>query len=419
MMKYKNKDYYIFPLFTLWFVASPILSTQETADPDAGYVLGLLVPILLFGLSHLKLVFKPYHISAILMWLMCVCSSYLGPFSYDTNVMTIVKYLTFVIFFIVVSNYKFTGKDLTLFIKGYIILATAVAILIFLSYLGGYQHVGQDGFGGTNIYLGRYSIGVTGLYKNPNYLASFICLAVLFVLYFLKETKLSFIWRTLCVGVVVLYYLACFLTGARIALIVLTLILIGLYSTSFFNFLSFKKLVVPLLAAFGIYYIYSETIGQMMDLYLAGREMFGDDGREQAWALAFKYAGENFFFGCGADAWHNLTLGRAALNNLHNVLLEFFLNQGVVGFCLLAYTLFGGYTKSKRADRPLLMMIFLVTAIPLCFQNGVIAVNFWRLIIINRLALNYSILSEDGLAALFKKINYKNDKRNFKKSLIS
>ena len=156
-----------------------------------------------------------------------------------------------------------------------------------------------------------------------------------------------------------------------------------------------------------------------MDFYLAGREMFSDEGREQTWPIALNYFYENYLIGSGIDCWHHFSHGNAGLENLHNVFLEFLLNQGIIGLLLLVFTLFSGFNRAKKEDRFFIIMLFLVTAIPLSFQNGVIAVNFWRFVIINRLALNYSIQSEDGIVSLFKNTNYKYDKRHIKKVLIS
>lgn len=400
MMKYRTKDYYIFPLFTLWFVASPILSTQETADPGAGYVLGMVIPILLFGLIRSKFIFKPYHVSAILMWLMCACASFLGPFTSEINTMVIVKYFAFVIFFIVVSNYKFTGKDIIIITKGYVLLAIIVASLIILSYLGDYQYF-HEGAGGSYYYMGRYSIGITGLYKNPNYLASFICVAALIVMYKVKMSSMTLKKQVLYIGIFLLFFISCFFTGTRISLIVLFIISIALYGTNIFSS-SIKGIVIPILLIGFIVVLYGKQLSNLFELYLAGRDMLSDEGREQTWSLALHFFYDNFLVGYGIDSWHHLSHGRATLGNLHNVFLEFLLNQGIIGIILLAHVVLYGYNRAKKRDRFLLFMIFLVTVLPLSFQNGVVAVNFWRFVIINRLALNYSIQSKYGIVALFK-----------------
>lgn len=373
---------------------------METADPGAASVLALVIPTLLFGLKYLKLQLKPYHITAILMWFLCMLVTIAGPFSAQTNLMQIVKYLAFVVFFIIVSTYTFTEKDIVFVAKGYVYLAIVIALLIILSYLGGYQHV-HEGVGESTYYLGRYSIGITGLYKNPNYLASFICVAAFVVLYKLKVSTMSFKMKLLHLTVFILFFVACFLTGTRIALVVLAISIIAVYGSAL-RHIRMKGLILPILLVFVLIYIFGSQIRDLMDLYLAGRDMFGDESRQEAWPMAFRFFYDNFLLGSGIDCWHHLSRGYNTMNNLHNVFLEFLLNQGIIGAILLFFTLFYGCSRVKRTDRFFLIMLFLVTAIPISFQNGVIAVNFWRFIIINRLALNYSIYSKNGIRALFK-----------------
>lgn len=401
MILKRSKRHFVFPLFSLLFIALPVYSTMETADPGAGEVLALVIPTLLFGIAYLRLQLKPYHISAFLMWFFCTLVTLVGPFTAETNLMQIIKYLAFVIFFLVVSSYKFTAKDISFVTKGYVVIAVIVAALIFVSFLGGYQHLEREGGGGSFYYMGRYSIGITGLYKNPNYLASFICVAALIVLYKLKMSTMTLKKQVLCVGIYVLFFVSCFLTGTRASLVVLISIALGLLLSSFKKNANPTFLLVTILIVGLLIVRYGTQISEMFDAYLAGREMLHDEGREQAWPLAIRFFKENFLLGSGIDAWHHLSHNAAALNNLHNVFLEFLVNQGFVGLLLLAHTLFWGFRKAKKADRFFLLFLLFVTAFLISFQNGVIAVNFWRFIIINRLALNYSIYSEEGITALF------------------
>lgn len=402
MRQKKSNLLYLFPIFALWFVAAPVLGTQETADPGAGYVLLIVIPTLLLGLTYLKLNLMPLHIAVLLMWFLCTCVNVLGPFSSNIDPMQNVKYLAFVVFFIVITNYKFTGKDLKFITKGYVIIAIIVAALIVLSYLKGYQHLSLSGDGGTNIYLGRYSIGITGLYKNPNYLASFICVAALVVLFRMKENTMTILKQVLFLCITILFFVSCFLTGTRAALVVLLFTIIVILFPSFFNSVSLKNSIIPITFLCLILVMYGSKIGSIMDLFLAGRDLMVDEGRERAWLMALRFVGGSLLLGYGVDSWHFLSRGAGPLINLHNVFLEFFLNQGLIGLILLVYTVLYGFNRAKKDDKLFLIMLLLVTAIPLCFQNGVVAVNFWRFIIINRIALNYSIQSKEGINALFK-----------------
>lgn len=382
------------------FLVLPLLSTQETAEPGAGSVIAIVIPTLIFGLKYFKLNFKPYHVSAILMWVMCLFVTLIGPFSSDVRPMEFVKYLTFVIFFILVTSYKFDGNAICFIAKGYVIAAMVVSLLIILSFLGGYLHVDPDEPYVESRFLGRYSVGITGLYKNPNYLASFILVAMLVVMYKIQKSTMAFKIKAIYLSIILLFGIALFLTGTRIALIVMALILTALYLSSLVRHLNLKYIFASIIVLLSIFYIYGEDIANLIEFYLAGREMFSDPSREQSWTLAFNVFYDNFLFGCGLDSWINISHERF-LKYLHNIFLEFALNQGLIGLLLLLHIFIYGCNRAKKTDYLFLLMILLVTTIPICFQNGLNAVNFWRFIIINRLALNYSIYSDKGLVSLF------------------
>lgn len=397
-MKKYNLRYYIFPFCTLIFLILPLLSTQETAEPGAGSVIAIVFPTLIFGLKYFKLNYKPYHVSAILMWVMCLFITLIGPFLSDVRPMEFVKYLTFVIFFILVTSYKFDGNAICFIAKGYVIAAIVISILIILSFLGGYLHVHPDEPEETQ-FLGRYSIGITGRFKNPNYLASYILVALLVVMYKIKKSTMGCKIKVMYLSIILLFGIALFLTGTRIALIVMALILTTLYLSSLLKHLNLKYIFVSIIILLSIFFVYGEDIANLIEFYLAGREMFSDPSREQSWLLALNAFYDNFLFGCGLDSWINISQGRL-LKDLHNVFLEFALNQGLVGLLFLLHIFIYGCNRAKKNDYLFLLMILLVTTIPICFQNGLNAVNFWRFIIINRLALNYSIYSEKGLVSL-------------------
>ena len=149
-----------------------------------------------------------------------------------------------------------------------------------------------------------------------------------------------------------------------------------------------------------IFIIYADEINNLFNLYLGTRKMFEDVGRTDAWSHAISMLLQTPIFGCGIGAWQSLH-GNSYMEYLHNVFLEFILNQGLIGLILLLFVVFYGYSRTKKKDRFFIYMLLFATFIPMCLQNGVIAVNFWRFIIINRLIVNYSIYSEKGVDNLF------------------
>lgn len=389
----------VLPILTLWFIVSPVLSFEETADPGVVYITLLSVPILYCGLKYRLFNIKPYHASALLMFLFGLFSTIVGPYG-NLDISNLCKYLLFVIVFIALTNYKYNDVEICRITKIYIYISIAVAILIFLSFLGGYQHLDRDVVDGTTQFLGRYSVGITGVYKNPNYLTSFInvaCFMLLFKLLKGKETRN----KKLLYDIIILFlFVSIILTGTRTALLTFSSVFLLLFAS---NFLRANKIGVSIfiIAIMGLLiWIYQKEINDFIELYLGTRELLGEESRETAWSFALLKLKDNWLFGCGIGSWETLSKNTSMLQWLHNVFLEFLLNQGIMGLLLLVYTFLYGFSKTKKRDRLFLYVLVFVTALPMMFQNGVVAVNFWRFLIINRIAINYSIYSNDGIIPL-------------------
>ena len=132
------------------------------------------------------------------------------------------------------------------------------------------------------------------------------------------------------------------------------------------------------------------------------REFMGDEGREEAWTLALKYIKENPILGCGLFSWNRIGATGDYLEWLHNIFLELVLNQGIVGLLLFLCMIFSGANYIKKSDRFFIFVFLFVTGFPMLFQNGVIAVNLWRFVLLNRIVFNYSSRNKLGLSDFFK-----------------
>lgn len=379
-------------ILILLFILAPILSVEETASPGALYLIMLFAPMSAYALMNPdKKIHHRYDSYAYLFWGSIIISAVLG--SYGHIGVDIVKGLMFVVFFVLSTSFVITTVELRFLFKSCLWGAVSISVLIILSFVFGYPH--NDSY----VFMSSYSIGITGLYKNPNYLASFINIILFILLFILFFGRNTLSRRFLIIGVLLLFLVSFFFSGVRAS--VLTVLL----STMFVLFTTFNKkkrrfirvaliLGIIVLVLVGCYF---QDIVDLYDQFSRSKDLLEDSERTDSWYVALKCWEESPIWGCGSGSWAVITKSRNTMLWLHNVFLELLLEQGLIGAFLLLMILFSGYKRTKREDRIFLIALMAVSGVPLFFQNGVNDFNFWRFVLINRVAFNYSIQSEDGI----------------------
>lgn len=380
-------------IFILLFIFSPVLSTQETAQPGALYVVALVVPIVFMALNKGLIKTRMINLYAVLLFVFAILSTAISDLG-NFRVGAFMKYLFLIVFFISTNSIVLTPKQLKFSSISYLGLSIAISLLIILSYIFGYPHNASE------FYQGRYSIGITGLYKNPNYLTSFYNIAffvISFVLATVKQLELK--KKFVLVLILALLLFSSFLSGTRAALLLEILILcsipIILAKKKFF----YRIILFTIIIFAPIIYYYDE-IEIMLSLFLGERDIFSDAGRTDAWGMAFKYIKSSPLLGCGYNSWYSIH-GSSYLEWLHNIFLELLLDQGLIGLILFISIIASGFQKTNANDRTFLLLLFLFSSIPLTLQNGLYEVHFWRYIIINRLMMNFSTSYPGGISAFF------------------
>lgn len=376
------------PFLALIFILFPMLTPDETGS------MGILVWGSLLFLAILLTVSKSNRLPnwtafAILMWLSGVISTVFSSYSDPGN--DVLKYLAFVLLLIFLSNYKYEEIYFQITFLIYTILALILSILIILSFLYGFVHV-------DSIYEGniRYSIGITGIYKNPNYVASFIVLSVLTLLFLLVNKKLKMRYKVITLTCAIIMIVSVFLTGTRAAIISVILSVLSFfiyYSKNHKNIILRALPFVLLIFATVFYY---DRIVEIVELIGSERGGFTEDVRTESWLHALKIIGNSPLFGYGINSWNSFR-GNDYLGGLHNVFLEYFLNQGLIGLVFLMFTMFVGWSKVKKTDRFIVFSFCLINTFPLFFQNGLIDITFWRVLLMNRIIIDYSSYSELGV----------------------
>lgn len=380
LLNHKGVPSYVYCV--LAFVFAPVLSTQEVADPNILYVSSIIICTIICVGNHFGLKTNGGSIAAIVFAFSAFFSSVIGYGDFTA----VAKTFLYVIFYICVCSISYKRTDLKFMIDAYTLLSIILAVLIILSALLGYTH--NESY----YYMSRYSIGITGLYKNPNYLASFINIAFFFIcisLIYEKKRKL------LKAGILGTFIVAIILTGTRAALLESILIIVAslFYNISHSRNKIYSIILVLIFSA--IIIAYSASLQNLWDLFLANRQVFSDEGREVAWGSALSYFFQSPLFGQGLDSWNSMR--GSDMTYLHNIFLELLLNQGLFGMIPFLVLLLFGIKKIKREDKWLIYMLLFFSGFPLLFQNGVVSMNVWRFVTIVQVAILYSLQSENGI----------------------
>lgn len=389
----KNK----FMLFSvLIFILSPILSLQETGAPSMPYVLAIILPTLLLSLFLKKYFFiknNCYIISA-LFFLSALISSFISPIGIID--IRVVKLFLFISYFIVISSYKYNEHNVIVIFNSIIYLSIILCFLIILSYIYNYPHQSSE------FYLGRYSIGITGLYKNPNYLTSFMNVGLFLMLYKLFYIKINKHRKLLILLFAVLFLISFYLTGTRASFVTLLISLSLLFAKNIYSKRRIYKGVIPILFLIVIIIFFSSSVESLIDLFLGNRSLLEDSGRSISWALAINQILDRPILGSGLFAWSNL-YNSSTLEYLHNIFLELILNQGLIGLLLFMMLVFDKINHIHIDDKFIIYSVIIISGFPLFFQNGIVDVNFWRFIIFSRVLINFSISSEISINKLLEK----------------
>lgn len=375
--------------FLLWFIISPVLSLEETAAPGVIYVLLMTLPVIIYSFCGNRIKKHAYNLYAFFLFFSCLISLLFGRYgSLDLN---IVKKLVFVLFFIGSMSALLSERDLTFIFKGCYCVAVLIALLIIASYLGGYAHTDSTFF------LSRYSVGITGVYKNPNYLTSFMNISFFLLAYIFFQRKNTLFQNVIVLSSMTLFLVSFYFSGTRASFVTASLALVFITLEIVLKKKKGVFIILPviLLVTFIVIH-YFDVIQAATELFLGNRTLTADESRTDSWMRAINNWKTAPIFGCGPNTW-SVIKSSDDLNYLHNLILELLLDQGLFGFLIFVMLVFCGFKRTKRNDRFFLLTLMLVTGFPMFFQNGLWEVNFWRFIIINRIAFNYSIYSENGI----------------------
>ena len=387
--------FFTIPFLTFFVIIFPVITPHETG------CMGIMVwaPLLFLCLVKARIKFDGYFLCGAFLWLeafIVTALSYHVIWNNDPY-----KYLAFVLIFFLLTRYRYSDDQINKLIKYYVPIALVISVLIILSFLGGYTHV-DSMFEGSI----RYSIGITGWYKNPNYLASFINLALFFFFYILLFRKTKLLTKVLIIGCMATMLVSIVLTGTRAAILTFA----GMVVMVVLGYMKRKRKkissLLPLLILVTFLVVYASYISNFFEIFASSRGGMTDDSRLESWSYAWKRICDSPLFGYGLNSWDTMKHGDH-LNGLHNIFLEFLLDQGFIGVLLLCPLMLQGINKIKSIDKTFVYTLMFVTIFPLLFQNGLVDVIFWRVLIMNSIVINFSALSSRGISYVIENSKFK------------
>lgn len=378
--------------FLLFFILSPILSTQEVAAPGLLYVICIIVPAVLYVIVKRYISnFRKEYFWGFAFLVTGILSTFVGAYGQIDS--RIFKQILFFLFYLCISSIEYNEKDIKLVIQICIYISIIIASLIIFSWLLNYPHLDSV------YYKSRYSIGITGLYKNPNYLASFMNTFFFFTAYKVFCDRSKILMYCFFMGLILF---ADYLTGTRAAFITIVIALLFIVLQILKEKRTSSRIIMITCIAAAFIVLFSQFI-TFAESFAGNKSLFVDEERIQFWGIATSIALESPIIGNGLFSWENFG-ERLGFDYLHNIFLEIFLNQGIIGVALAIKMTFYGYKATATQDKLFLIGFFVVSGFPLFFQNGLIAVNFWRYVILCRFFINYSKKSPTSLLSSIKTI---------------
>lgn len=367
----KRVKHFILTALLCLFSATPLISSSVDAPSFRNILLPFLLSCAVFPLyaRQIRGVDFLYPLLCLEAVISTSFSSYIGMER------TGITYLLFALTVVIYANFQYDPTDLRRFVDFYICMALVCAALIAMSWIADIQHS-----------YNRYSLGILGISKNPNYINSIILLSCAVLMYRLVTSREKRPLRGLLLAALIF---GCILTGTRAAVLTIALCagLAILYllvaSKKWEPLLRFirekRRLFLIICAAFVVSIV-------LIVLFLPNsvirrfslQKMFHDDLRMYMWKMSFLQFLEHPFLGLGLNGTtaYNTTL-ELSVTNIHNVLLQFLCDQGILGLCIFISIIWQILRRTRKQDRFLILMMGVALYFPILFQNGLVAFTFW------------------------------------------
>lgn len=278
--------------------------------------------------------------------------------------------------FYIVSTVAFDENQIKLILLVYIISALVCSLFVIKNWLAG------DFF---NAWTLRASYRFLGEYKDPNYVAAYICPAAFFL--FVSVTCSAGKKKILSLLGLLIFIITILCIGSRGAMLTIA-VAIAYYFLMSSSISKTNKIIIFSVGFLIVLMIYRVYVSVMPQQVFDRLENSSDNSRLDLWAAGMKGFTNNPIIGCGlgsSNAYSNALAG----NHCHNVYIDALSACGILGNLFFIYVFVQNCMRSSKHNRTFIHSSILVFFIPLVFINGFNSATFITPLIMMTILSNY------------------------------
>ena len=330
---------------------------------------------------------KSTPIALIIYWLVIFFSTALStvvPLEQNVFSFAILLYL-----FYLVSSTFFEENQIKLILSVYIISAFVCSVFVVKNWVVG------DFF---NAWTLRASYRFMGEYKDPNYVASYICPAMFFL--FVKTVTVSDKKKKLLSLFGLIFFVITILCiGSRGAMLTVA-VAIAYYYLMTSSLSNAKKIMIFAFGFLIVMQIYQMYLSVMPQQVFDRLNNSADNSRLDLWAAGMMGFTKKPFIGSGLASSNVYAIALAG-NHCHNVYIDALAACGILGNTFLGYAFVKNCMHTSRRNRTFIHASILAFFIPLVFINGFNSATFITPLMMMAILSNYCRIKDQSFQNLF------------------
>ena len=318
---------------------------------------------------------KSTPVALTLYWLVIFFSTALSsvvPLEQDVFSFAILLFI-----FYIASSTVFEENQIKLILSVYIISALVCSAFVVKNWVAG------DFFSAWTL---RASYRFMGVYKDPNYVASYICPATFF-LFVRTITAADVRKKTVSIVGLLFFIITILCIGSRGAMVTVAVAIVYYYLMTG-SISRAKKLLILAFGSLIVFQIYQIYLSVMPQQVFDRLSESADNSRLELWAAGLKGFTNNPIFGCGLGSSNEYAIAYAG-NHCHNVYIDALAACGILGNVFLAYVFIKNCMQSSKNNRIFIHAGILVFFIPLIFINGFNSATFITPLMMMAILSNY------------------------------
>lgn len=385
-MKLFNTKVNLFILGVLLFIIITVHNSSQWGASLSWMLPGCVLMVVGCFTSKMKRM-RSTPIALVMYWLVIFLSTALSsvvPLEQNVFSFAILIYL-----FYLVSSTFFEENQIKLILSVYIISALVCSAFVVKNWVAG------DFF---NAWTLRASYRFMGVYKDPNYVASYISPATFFL--FVKTiTVADKKKKLLSLSGLIFFVITILCIGSRGAMLTVA-VAIAYYYLMTSSISNAKKIVIFAIGFFVVMQIYNIYVSVMPQQVFDRLNNSADNSRLDLWAAGMKGFTNNPLIGCGLASSNVYAIALAG-NHCHNVYIDALAACGILGNAFLIYAFIKNCMQSSKKNRTFIHASILVFFIPLVFINGFNSATFITPLMMMAILSSYCRNKEQSFQTLF------------------